>query len=102
MQPAQAPSPRGLMVNSPSTPWNPSSMAVGSPGQPAMPPEANEAYMRKLQELQPYVPLVARMIEKLNRQQGDDRTKTEQYLKLNSLYSLLTDRNKRLILVSWL
>lgn len=96
LQPAQAPSPRGLMVNSPSTPWNPSSMAAGSPGQPAMPPEANEAYIRKLQELQPYVPLVARMIDKLNRQQGDDKTKSEQYLKLNSLYSLLTDKNKRL------
>ena len=71
-------------------------MAAGSPGQPAMGPEANEAYMRKLQELQVYVPLVARMIERLNRQQGDDRTKNEQYLKLNSLYSLLNDKNKRL------
>ena len=83
------------MVNSPSTPWNPSSMAANSPGQPAMPPEANEAYMRKLQELQVYVPLVARMIDRLNKQQTDDRTKNEQFIKLNSLYSLLTDKNKR-------
>ena len=84
------------MDNSPSTPWNPSSMAAGSPGQPAMGPEANKAYVRKLQELQVYVPLVARMIGRLNRQQVDDRTKNEQYIKLNSLYSLLTDKNKRL------
>lgn len=60
-----------------------------------MPPEVNEAYMRKLQELQKYVPLVARMIDKLNRQQGDSSTKNEHYMKLNSLYSLLTDQSKR-------
>ena len=69
----------------------------GSPGQPYMTPEANEAYMRKLQELEVYVPLVARMIDRLKRQQGDDRANSEQFVKLNSLYSLLTDKNKRYV-----
>ena len=65
-------------------------------GSSAISPEENDAYVRKLQELQPYVPLVAKMIEKFNRQQGDDETKTERSRKLVSLYSLLTDTNKRL------
>ena len=69
----------------------------GSPGQPTMAPEANEAYMRKLQELEMYVPLVARMLERLKRQQGDERTNSEQFQKLNSLYSLLTDKSKRYV-----
>ena len=58
-----------------------------------MSPEANEAYMSKLQELEMYVPLVARMIERLKRQPGDKNS--EQFQKLKALYSLLTDKSLR-------
>ena len=71
-------------------------MATSSP---AISPEENYAYMRLIQDLQPYVPLLARLIEKLSHQQGDDEKKTEQYLKLNRIYSILTDRNERLCLL---
>ena len=81
-----------MPVPSPNTPWNPN---VNSP-QPATTSAADvEAYMRKIQELQIYVPLLARMLDKINRGgQTDDKTKNDQSAKLKSLYNVLTSKSK--------
>lgn len=70
-------------------------MGLGSPAQqPIMTPEENEAYFRKFGELQRYIPLLARMLTKLSKQQGDDR-RSDQYMKLRNLYNLLQDQSRR-------
>ena len=83
----------------PPTPILPASPAttLGSPAsQPTMTPEENEAYVRKLQELQKYVPLLTRMLDRLKKQQPmEDNKRSDQYVKLRSLYNLLQDQNKR-------
>jgi hypothetical protein len=63
-----------------------------------MTPETNTAVLLKLQELQPYIPLLARMIDKLNRAGatgGDDKARTDQLTKLNSLYSVIHNKNMK-------
>ena len=85
-----------MSVPSPNTPWNPN---VNSPGQPASSTADVEAYMRKIQELQIYVPLLARMLDKINRGgQVDDKTKNDQSAKLKSLYNVLTSKSKYIVL----
>ncbi len=56
-----------------------------------MTPEDNEAYIRKLGEMQKYIPLMSKWMNKLSK---DDR-KSDQFLKLKSLYNLLQDNNRR-------
>jgi hypothetical protein len=62
-------------------------------------PETNTAVMLKLQELQPYLPLLARMIDKLSAAGSkhdpklDNRKLAEQLTKLNSLYSVIHNKN---------
>jgi t-SNARE complex subunit (syntaxin) len=67
-----------------------------------MTPETNTAVLLKLQELQPYIPLLARMIDKLNRAGatgGDDKARTDQLTKLNSLYSVIHNKNMKYYIV---
>ena len=92
----QVPSPQ-VPIPSPNTPWNPNSPAhAGSPSQPVVPPEANAAVLNKLQELQPYVPLLARMIDRLEKTLNDgDKTKNDQYVKLNSLLNVIQSKNTK-------
>ena len=79
---------------SPSTPWNPNSPArAQSPSQMQAHPEANAAVLNKLQELQPYVPLLARMMDKIEKGHQGDKTKNEQWVKLNSLYNVIQSKN---------
>ena len=86
-QPVPSPAPP-----TPLCPTSPATSGIGSPAtQPAMTPEENEAYLRKLSELQKYIPLMSKWINKLSR---DDR-KSDQILKLKSLYNLLQDDKKR-------
>ena len=59
--------------------------------QPAMTPEENELYVRKLGELQKYIPLMSKWMNKLSK----DGRKSDQFLKLKSLYNLLQDNNRR-------
>ncbi len=56
-------------------------------------PEANAAVLSKLQELQPYVPLLARMMDKIEKGYQGDKTKNEQWVKLNSLYNVIQSKN---------
>ena len=79
----------------PATPLLPASPAtsVGSPA-PAMTPEENEAYLRKLGELQRYSPLLQRMLTKLSKD-SEDKKRSDQYMKLRSLYNLMQDTNRR-------
>jgi hypothetical protein len=52
-------------------------------------PETNTAVMLKLQELQPYLPLLARMIDKIR----DSPKYAKELTKLNSLYSVIHNKN---------
>ena len=93
---------------SPNTPWNPNSPAHPAPspssqqsgGGGAMAtghPEANAAVLTKLQELQPYVPLLARMMDRIEKGLHGDKTKNEQWVKLNSLYNVIQSKNIKLV-----
>ena len=87
-------------IPSSNTPWN-SPTINNSPGQasgqPAITPEANTAVLLKLQELQPYIPLLAEVIARLN--QGkiscDEKTRFERLAKLNSLYNVVQSKNMK-------
>ena len=89
-------------IPSTNTLWNPNSPSINtSPvqlsGQLAITPEANTAVLLKLQELQPYIPLLAKMIDRLNRAKGssDEKSRSEQLSKLNSLYNVLQSKNMK-------
>ena len=81
----------------PPTPLLPASPAtsVGSPAHSTITPEENEAYLRTHHELQKYLPLLNRMMNRQLKKEGEDAHKSEQYMKLKSLHSLLQDDKKR-------
>ena len=90
LQPAPSPAPP--------TPLLPASPAtnVDSPAPHSMvTPEENEAYLRIHHDLQKYIPLLSRMMNKIVKKEGEDAQKSEQFLKLKSLHSLLHDEKKR-------
>ena len=59
-------------------------------------PEANPAVINKLEELQPYLPLVAKMIDKLEKTLNDgEKTNNDQYVKLNSLLNVIQSKNTK-------
>ncbi|XP_011402838.1 PREDICTED: mediator of RNA polymerase II transcription subunit 15-like [Amphimedon queenslandica] len=112
-QPAQANSPKAPQsvpsprvshpIPSPGTPWNPNSPSnTASPSQPPPPsnqpsltPEGSNAVLLKLQELQCYIPLLARMIDRLQRGNEKDKGRTDQLTKLTSLYNVLQSKNMK-------
>ena len=86
--PSPAPPPTPLLPASPAT-------SVGSPAHSSVTPEENEAYLRTHHELQVYLPLLTRMMNRTLKKEGEDAHKSEQYMKLKSLHSLLQDDKKR-------
>ncbi|XP_011408986.2 PREDICTED: cleavage and polyadenylation specificity factor subunit 6-like, partial [Amphimedon queenslandica] len=102
--PQSVPSPRvSHPIPSPGTPWNPNSPSnTASPSQPPPPsnqpsltPEGSNAVLLKLQELQCYIPLLARMIDRLQRGNEKDKGRTDQLTKLTSLYNVLQSKNMK-------
>lgn len=103
-RPAQS-SIRDMPVPSPAPPTpllpaSPATSGIGSPAQqPMMTPEENEAYLRKLNELQRYAPLLNKWITRLSQSHGDNR-RNDQYVKLKSLYNLLSNEQRRVPLAT--
>ena len=91
--------PKGVPSPAPPTPLLPASPAtsVGSPAHSTVTPEENEAYLRTHHELQNYVPLLTRMMNHMLKKDGEDAQKSEKYMKLKSLHSLLQDDKKRYV-----
>ena len=85
----------------PPTPLLPASPAtsVGSPTHFTVTLEENEAYLRTHHNLQMYVPLLNRMVNRMTKKEGEEAQRSEQYMKLKSLHSLLQDSKKRYVYV---
>ena len=80
--------------------WIPKSLAtssqqppLSSSQPPSLNPEELNATLLKLEELQCYMPLIARMIDRL--QSVGDPEKTDQLTKLTSLYNVLKTKNTK-------
>ena len=93
-QPVPSPAPP-----TPLLPASPATCGIGSPAQqPMMTPEENEAYLRKLNELQRYTPLLNKWINRLS--QSQDNRRNDQYVKLRSLFNLLSNEQRRVPLAT--
>ena len=91
-QPVPSPAPPTLLLPASSA------TSVGSPTHSTVTPEENEAYLRTHHELQMYVPLLNRMMNRMTKE-GEEVQRSEQYMKLKSLLSLLQDKKKRCVRV---